>query len=255
MAKKGKLKDFFNDLRSEVKAAVLHVVGDINKAVSSVVGDEENVLQWLPLLPFKKPMQRILKSRGYAAPDKIDELGVSFVNNVLAKKSNFENLTDEQEAQTINTAIAAAGAGLAGPTGGISVIAAPIVAAIVQFFRKKKKEKDAGVKLAPEEEAAVNDAEKEIAAVNNVMVKIGAPRGGGGKGSVNTYTPWNTPVNSADSGNTGASGAKDNTNTSTPPASGNTTPTRPPSIPVEKKGIGGIVALISLFLILFFAFK
>lgn len=143
------------------------------------------------LRPFKRGMLRILKARGVKdvnANSPVLNIALSFYNNVArhSKRNSFEgedsfefetfevdsiifnpsihsfDSLEETDASTAAAAVIAIGGALAIPTGGISLIVAPIVAAILKWFKARKAAKAAGETLPPEEEEAIEETEKEI---------------------------------------------------------------------------------------------
>lgn len=152
-----KVKEVLSDVNKKAHAAIKKAVGNIHQSIHNLVKDVEHGAQWLVLAPFKKPMTTVLKARGIKAPTKIDELAKVFLNKVVMK-NNFERESFERDHADAAAAVLGAGAALAPATGGISAIVAPIIAAIMAWFKKKKEAKDAGATLPADEEKAVNEA-------------------------------------------------------------------------------------------------
>lgn len=189
---KRKIKDVLKDMGANIANVVHNTISNVSQGVSNVIHDTDNAAQWLALAPFVAPMKHILKSRGIPFSNKFDELAKTFVAEIVMKnkfeeyftvhqaavklgkhsatvrnhflyshfEENLNNLTPDEQAQIAKAGITGAGAGLAAPTGGISLIVAPIINAIIDWFRKKKQLKESGATLPPDEEKAVNDADR-----------------------------------------------------------------------------------------------
>lgn len=184
-----KVKEVLKDVSENIRHTVAYAVHNTSQSIGNVIHDVDHAAQWIALAPLAVPMRTILKARGIPRPKKIDELAKTFYANIIAK-GRFEafvgnhfsvhqaavklgkhsakvrndflhfHFFEREHADAVDPTtglILAGGAALAAPTGGVSALVAPIVAAIVKYFQKKKEDKQAGIPLPADEEKAVNE--------------------------------------------------------------------------------------------------
>lgn len=153
LKKSGKLAKLKGRLRGKAKQAFLYA----KYASLTPV--------FAPILPFKIPMLIMLKKRGIKVNplEPIAMVAEKFYKNVLKNQPNFDLETYQENIEFLDNPD-----NFTGEQNHfydqIVKIAFSIIKGIVEFFKKKKAEKDSGAKLPSDESAAIAAAEKVSAA-------------------------------------------------------------------------------------------
>jgi len=98
------------------------------------------------LLPFRKPMEKLLSSKGVTPADKFDDLVQQFHSVVIEKKSSYDDPPKPLEHL-------------------LPVVIGTIIQAVVAFFKGLKEKKESGAKMSDSENTALDLAETASAEI------------------------------------------------------------------------------------------